>query len=38
MERVLTEWIIRAMAQDVVRYTCRSERGVAGKPFWVAIA
>ena len=38
MQRVLTEWIIRAMAQDVVRFTCRSERGVTGKPFWISIA
>ena len=37
IQRVLTEWIIRCMAQDVVRYMCRTIRGVAGNPFWVKV-
>lgn len=38
MQRVLTEWTVRAMAQDVIRFACRRAKGLVGNPFWISAA
>ncbi len=37
-ERTLTEWILMALTMNIIRFSHRLERGLAGKPFWHSVA